>query len=153
MHQCSLLFFIPNPNLVPEESQMSQEAKKQLFPRNKQRANPAWFTPWAGDCYTLHYTNLGFVSSSSQLPPQNIFPTSLGRGKTSSLTWGCAGSRHSRAFWAQEPAHSFLVLTNSPLIWPHSQIKLSHYTETNPKYWQLIKGLVLRAAMKYNFME
>lgn len=32
-----------------------------------------------------------------------------------------------------QPTHS-LVLTNSLLLWPHSQIKLSRYIETNPKY-------------------
>lgn len=35
MCQSSLLFFIPNPNLVPQKSQMSQLAKKQLFPTLK----------------------------------------------------------------------------------------------------------------------
>lgn len=41
MHQSCLLFFTPNPNLVPQKSQRSQEAKMQLFPRHKQRADRA----------------------------------------------------------------------------------------------------------------
>lgn len=49
-----------------------------------------------------------------------------------------------------QPTHS-PVFTNPLLFWPHSQIKLSRYIETNPKYWQLVKGLVLRTAMKYYF--
>lgn len=38
-----------------------------------------------------------------------------------------------------QPTHS-LVLIYSLLIWPQSQVKLSHYIEINPKYWHPIKG-------------
>lgn len=75
MCQSSLLSFIPNPNLAPKKSQMSQQAKKQLFPmfklcRHRQRANtPTDLHPEQGIaalCTTL----------TSALPPLSVNSTS-----------------------------------------------------------------------------
>lgn len=142
MCQSSLLSFIPNPNLAPQKSQMSQQAKKQLFPmfklcRHRQRANtPTDLHPEQGIaalCTTL----------TSALPPLSVnshlttpFQAPWTEGKPHPLPGDVQGAGTGAAELSEhrsQPTHP-LVLTNSPLIWPHPQIKLNHYIETNPKY-------------------